>query len=363
MIFAFSGEPQGKLKGLAEGLERVLQAHGHRPGDPQAPDVKLVFHFADPERPRHFRRRKRATFVVTVVEGAPADAQLSPQQILQKAYPLLVQTLANLVLYAVPTDEEPGWLVHFITLELGCYRAPTEDLWEGLHEQIAPLAQAQLVIDNVFVPDLPPALWDGTPAVQRLREAGRRLAKLNLLPAPFPLEKYLSPKLLRHIKKLYGIGGLSYGNLSVRHDARSFWMSASGVDKGNLGPVGRDILLVRGYDPERRAMIVSVPPQVEPRRVSVDAIEHWMVYEQHPKVGAIVHVHAWMEGVPSTRINYPCGTLELARAVADLVAQAPDPTRAVVGLKNHGLTITGPDFDDIFRRIEGKLLRQVPMSP
>ncbi len=48
--------------------------------------------------------------------------------------------------------------------------------------------------------------------------------------------------------------------------------------------------------------------------------------------------------------------------MADVVRQAPDPARAVVGLKNHGLTITGPTLDDIFTRLERGFIRQVPMS-
>jgi ribulose-5-phosphate 4-epimerase/fuculose-1-phosphate aldolase len=34
----------------------------------------------------------------------------------------------------------------------------------------------------------------------------------------------------------------------------------------------------------------------------------------------------------------------------------------VVGLKNHGLTITGPSLDDIFERIEPVIEVQVPMT-
>ena len=109
-------------------------------------------------------------------------------------------------------------------------------------------------------------------------------------------------------------------------------------------------------------MVLSVPAAVTPNRVSVDAIEHWMIYREHPGVGAIVHVHAWIPGTPATEINYPCGTLELAEAVADLVRRAADPTRAVVGQRNHGLTITGPDLDEIFHRIDGRVVRQVPMD-
>jgi hypothetical protein len=45
-----------------------------------------------------------------------------------------------------------------------------------------------------------------------------------------------------------------------------------------------------------------------------------------------------------------------------LIRKAPDPARAVVGLKNHGLTITGRSLRDILERVEGKLIRQVPMT-
>ena len=109
-------------------------------------------------------------------------------------------------------------------------------------------------------------------------------------------------------------------------------------------------------------MILSVPPNVEPRRVSVDAIEHWMIYQAHPDVGAILHVHAWVEGVPATDINYPCGTAELARAVSDIIDAEPDPTRAIVGLRNHGITATGDSLLEIIERITPNLLRQVPMT-
>jgi ribulose-5-phosphate 4-epimerase/fuculose-1-phosphate aldolase len=139
-------------------------------------------------------------------------------------------------------------------------------------------------------------------------------------------------------------------------------MSASGVDKSALHQVGRDILLVNGYDETRDVMHLSVPEGIEPRRVSVDAIEHWMIYREHPGVGAILHVHAWIEGTIATEINYPCGTVELAESVAERVRLAPDPSRAVVGQRNHGLTITGHSLDEIFARIDGRIVRKVPMD-
>ena len=212
---------------------------------------------------------------------------------------------------------------------------------------------------------LPERLWAGDEPTRQISWAGQQLDSMGLLPAAFPIHDILSERDLRHVKRLYGIGGLSYGNLSARalHDPSTFWMSASGVDKSKLQTIGRDILLVTGYEPEKLQMRLSVPPGVEPRRVSVDAIEHFMIYREHPQVGAIVHVHAWWrDPISSTQVNYPCGTYELAYEVAELVRQAPDPARAVIGLKNHGLTITGPSIEEIFERIDGMIVPQVPMS-
>jgi len=350
-----------------KGLVRVLEAKGETRAMEGGADVKLVVNLLDPDSPKPFRRKGQATFVVGVMQGEPLQDGLDG--LLHRAYPQLVRSLSNLLIYLIPGSERPDRprAAGFITPEQGSYTLPYPQgqdgaFFEAVYERIAPIARARLVIDNIFETDLEEELWEGDELTRALGEAGRKLAELNLLPAPFPLEKYLPPREIIHLQRLYSMGGLSYGNLSCRKDERRFWMSASGVDKSNLVQVGRDILMVKGYDPERNAMLLSVPPGIEARRVSVDAIEHWMIYTENPGVGAIVHVHAWMDGVPQTEINYPCGTYELGRAVAEKVRQAPDPTRAVVGLKNHGLTITGRDLDDIFARIEGRILPQVPMT-
>ncbi len=53
--------------------------------------------------------------------------------------------------------------------------------------------------------------------------------------------------------------------------------------------------MIKGFEAEQKAMQISIPPHIKPRRASVDAIEHWMIYNEHPDVGAIVHIHAWMD--------------------------------------------------------------------
>jgi Class II Aldolase and Adducin N-terminal domain len=244
----------------------------------------------------------------------------------------------------------------------GVFGNTEEELARNVIERLVPLASSRLIIDNEFKTDLEEELWQGDEITESIREAGVRLGALDLLPNPFPIEDLLTERELRHVKRLYGIGGLSYGNLSARKDETRFWMSASGVDKTKLETPGRDILLVSDYDETNGRMVLSVPPDVEPRRVSVDAIEHWMIYQEHPGVGAIVHVHAWVDGIEATDVNYPCGTEELARAVAGLVRAEDDPDNAIVGLRNHGITVTGPSLEEILDRIEPRVLAEIPMT-
>ena len=348
MAYAIVGQPvEGSLDDFVGALRVALERRGFEPRPAQ--EAVLVLNVVDPSRPRPFRRRARGTFVAAlhVLEESPPDP-------LREGYPVLVRALANVSLAYVP-----GEGVWFTTLERGSYLVRTAD---EVAARLEPLARSRLVIDNEFRPDLEPELWGGDEITCSIADAGRRLDTLGLLPAPFPVEDLVDENDLRHIKRLYGIGGLSYGNLSARKDETRFWMSASGVDKAKLETPGRDILLVAGYDAEETRIVLSVPPGIEPRRVSVDAIEHWRIYREHPDVDAILHVHAWIEGVPATEMNYPCGTEELAANVAELLAAEPDPAHAVIGLRNHGITATGASLEEILDRVAPRLLAQVPMS-
>lgn len=351
------GRYAGNLVWYLDGLRDVLIRHGHTYVDDEE-QAGLVFNVFAADRPRPFRRRAQAVFVVAVTE---IESFSEP---LRQGYPLLVRSLANLGM--VLTRGRPQPEVHLLTLEQGHYTVNGDrseaDYFEAVYRRVEPLASSRLVIDNIFQPDLERALWEGDEISASITRTSRRLDALKLLPAPVPLQEILSPRDFRHVQRLYGIGGLSYGNMSARKDDRRFWMSGSGVDKSNLVEIGRDILMVKGYDRERNAMLISHPAPVQPRRVSVDAIEHWTIYQEHPDVGAILHVHAWLQDAPATPMNYPCGTYELAQAVADLVSTAPEPGRAVVGQRNHGLTITGQSLDEILDRVGDQLLPQVPMS-
>jgi ribulose-5-phosphate 4-epimerase/fuculose-1-phosphate aldolase len=359
MKFAVARDKAHRLRDrMVEKLVSTFLAHGHELCDDSETDVQMVLNLTDARQPRPYRRQARAVYVVTFVasDQLPDDAE-------RAVYTLLVRSLSNLAIYAIPRNGSAD--VHFTTLEAGFYHIPFDP--EAVYRHILPLATSRLVIENELIPDLPDAYWQGTSVTRKMIHYGGELDRLGVLPAPFPIRDLLSERDLRHVYRLYGITGLSYGNLSARDAVpelgqTTYWMTARGVNKAELSGVGHDLLLIRGYDPERATILVSVPPFHDSRaRASVDAIEHYLIYSAFPQVGAIVHVHAWMEGVPSTQQNYPCGTHELAEEVVSQLQRTPDPSRAVIGLKNHGLTITGHDLDEIFDRIRGRLLTQVPM--
>lgn len=348
------------LQWLYAGLKDTFSAQGFHFSDNHEEVIQLVLNFVTPDECRPYRRKAQATFVVSVLETEGAI-----DNVFKEAYPYLIRSLSNHLLY-INHDNDVTTL-YFLTPEQGCYRIEykkgddEQRLFKAIYDRLEPLALSQLVINNDFQYDLPKPLWKGDSVTTQLSESGKKLDDMDLLPAPFPIDQYLTPRDMRQLHKLYGIGGLSYGNLSARQENNNFWMSASGIDKSNMTTIGQDILYIKGYNEKNNQIEVSVPPEIAPKRASVDAIEHWMIYKEHPEVGAIVHIHAWMDGIKATEINYPCGTVELAKTVAQLVREEDDPARAVIGLKNHGLTITGTSLEDIFNRIDGKIQRQVPM--
>jgi ribulose-5-phosphate 4-epimerase/fuculose-1-phosphate aldolase len=334
-----------------------------RRGLEQVTDVKsasFVLNPADLESPEPFLRHAQALFCASVA----ALGRRVPD-VRAVAYPALVRTLSNIMVAVadVPGRAEPE--VYFTTPEAGFYHYPFDA--GRVCDSLMPIVSARLVIHNRLAVNLPEQFWQTTPVVEQIKTYCHELDKLGVLPAPFPLREVLAPAEIAHLYQVFEMTGLSYGNLSARErldglGPTTFWMSARGVDKSRLQTIGRDILLVTGYNEPAGEILVSVPPEHNPKaRASVDAIEHCLIYEAHPEVGAIVHVHAWMDGIAVTSQNHPCGTINIARSVAELLDREPDPAHAVIGLKNHGLTITGPDLADIFSRIRGRLKTEVPM--
>ncbi len=329
-------------------------------------DVNFVLNLTSIKNPKIFRRRTKSVFVISIVNGED-----NYECIKSASYNTLIKTLSNLLIYVKPPEEDRQMdqlvnsKIYYTTPEAGFYCSDYKP--EEIYGKTLPIASASFATDNKFVIDLPENLWRKTYVTEKIKKYGKVMNDMGILPTPFPLRELLNEKEMRHLYRIFGITGASYGNLSARENIEelgdaTFWMTGRGVDKSNLSTIGRDILLVKKFDYDNGEAILSVPPDYYPKaRVSVDAVEHAMIYETFPEVGAIVHVHAWMEDIPCTRQNYPCGTVELAEEVVGIIKQTPNPARAVVGLKNHGLTITGYSLEDIFDRIAGRLKTEVEM--
>ena len=159
-------------------------------------------------------------------------------------------------------------------MEQGFHRiaaeADDDAFFERVVDRLIPLAESRLVIDNEFVPDLPRELWHGDRA-HRVDRAGRPAAG-----RAGPAARPVADRRAAHRRtscgtssRLFGIGGLSYGNASARQStAIDFWMSASGVDKSQLREIGREILLVTGYRRGARRDPAQRPARRESRGAS-----------------------------------------------------------------------------------------------
>ena len=110
-----------------------------------------MINVVDEADPKPFRRRSRGTFVVGLYER---ESHSLPED-----YPMLVRALANIVLCYVPG--EGAW---FTTMERGHYGDSAEQgeeaLADAVVERLLPLARSRLVIDNEFLTDLEPELWE-----------------------------------------------------------------------------------------------------------------------------------------------------------------------------------------------------------
>ena len=178
MVFSFFGQAdEARFAWFRSGLRAVLEDNGHEYAED--PDVaSLVINFADADRPRPFRRKAQAVFVVTVTDVDPPFG--GP---MEKGYPLLVRSLCNLLIglvregHALPT-------AHFVTPEQGHYvvdgNETSEDFFKAVYGRIRPIATSTLVLSNIFEPDLEEGLWGGDAATESISRAGKKLDELNL---------------------------------------------------------------------------------------------------------------------------------------------------------------------------------------
>lgn len=146
----------------------------------------------------------------------------------------------------------------------------------------------------------------------------------------------------------------TWGNLSLRLDARSFLVTPSGIAYEDLSPA--DMVEVGIED-------LAWSGRLKP---SSEKGLHAMVYRMRPAVGAIVHTHqCWASAVSAARIGMPapadggkavpCAryalptTKALVRSVERAIGRADADS---ILLANHGALCLGADLEAAIREAE-----------
>ena len=154
-----------------------------------------------------------------------------------------------------------------------------------------------------------------------------------------------------------GMTTLSGGNLSIRDDDDSIWITPAGVDKGKLSP--QDIICVK---PDGSV--------IGPHRPSSEFPFHRAIYERRPDLRGVVHAHppalvsfSIVRETPKTDIipqaRRVCGLVGYApyalpgsEALGESIANTFAKGYNVVLLENHGVATGAPDLLTAFHRLE-----------
>ncbi len=285
-----------------------------------------------------------------------ADKAESDAQRVVRSYEIGLRCMANLAGYTELTGDGPqDYEMTLITPERGHeVLTGSDDAADWLFDLLLQRSDVTYIDENIVSPDLPADLQEGTDVTRKMQEMAKRLDDLDLVPSAVVLDG-LSDRAKRRFFKVLGQKQVSYGNMSARHDDDVFWMTGRGVNKAKLDVIGKDILLVSKFDPSVREIHISVPPGFEDSRVSIDSSIHAAIYREFPEVGAMIHIHWFVDGIVYTDEHYPCGTIELCESTLDGLKQTSNPLRTILGLANHGIIVTGADLEDCWAQIEAKL--------
>ena len=161
--------------------------------------------------------------------------------------------------------------------------------------------------------------------------------------------------------------GIGFGNISQRSQLleaeRSVTLNLSknrqfiisGTQTGNLPTLtAADYSLVTDFDPEQNTLTCKGL-----RKASSESLTHCVIYESHPSISAIIHVHhpqLWnqlLHQVPTTKADVPYGTPEMAAETRRLFEESPLMQQRIFVMAGHedGIVTFGKDFSLAYRAL------------
>lgn len=178
----------------------------------------------------------------------------------------------------------------------------------------------------------------------------RQFTKIDSLKSDeyWPLEKWR--KKLFHLKLIgeYPDVFIGYGNMSWRlSPAMPIRFIITGTQTGKYPDLsGEHYTRVTGYDLAKNLIIAEGPIDA-----SSEALTHALLYECSEKIQAIFHIHdkiIWQgmldTNMPATAADVPYGTVEMAKAVHDLVGNQSFGSFAMAGHED-GVVAWGENLD------------------
>ncbi|MGA2819503.1 MAG: hypothetical protein ABSF61_02435 [Anaerolineales bacterium] len=294
---------------------------------------------------REFGLKRRPDNLVLLV-SIPERLSTRPHLEVAELARLAMARMGSPKMVFLSGDRETGNLFEttFCTLE-GGHPSDTQQLAERLRDRLVTSASAKEIGADYEVREgaVTRERWECSPIPSVLVEAGKRMDRLQLLPAPKRIGEYVSGKMARIYEHYLGMKGFSEGMLfAYDPGTQTMMVTASGswdVDKRALQP--DEVVMVGGLKDGK--LQVLAPPGVRTKGPSVEALEMFSLLQSVPRVrvreaapgawrldpaGTVevpliragIHVHVgvnsadeyWIESIPANRKLYPygfgCGT-------------------------------------------------------
>ncbi len=315
---------------------------------------------------RDYGLQKRPENLVLMVTVRERLSQMPHTDVVNITRHLMARIGVPKVVY-LTGDRQTGRLdeATFCTME-GGHPTDTKDIANRLRDRLVTASCAREVgNDYEFIENaIPASTWAQSRTPEALVEAGHRMAKLDLLPAPLQVTELVSPELSRIYQRYLGMKGFSEGMLFAFDPlTRTLMVSASGAYDVDKRALHRDeVAPIAGIKDGK--IQVWAPEGVRPKGPSVEALEmyslvcsvptvrvsrnaqgDWVLDRagevEVPIIRAGIHVHVGVERIDETQIeNIPtnrrtyaygfgCGTdlmKELAQDAAHRSRAITDPT-------------------------------------
>jgi len=353
---------------LTEFLAQLLAAfreQGHLIVDSHAEDVHLMLAVGQvpdsprplaeriPERPlplaltlmREFNLKRRPENLVMLVAIPERLSSMPHAEAAEIARLFMARQGVPKVVF-VSGDRQSGTLLEATTCTMeGGHPSDAHEVAQRVRDRLVTAACAHEVGADYIVEEngLSREAWLASPTPEALVDAGRRMDRLGLLPAPKRIGGYVSENLARVYERYLGMKGFSEGMLfAYDPGTQTMMVTASGSWEVDKRALRRDEVVAIGGTRDGK-LVVLAPPGVTPKGPSVEALEMFAMLGSVPRVRlrqaahgewtpdpigdveapivrAGIHVHvgvesadpAVIETVPANRQLYPygfgCGT-------------------------------------------------------